>query len=96
MRVKHIWQVIPKTPAQDAPRTIPEPASIPRVSPTSIPTGSKRDRLLASLRSGADLDTLMEVSGWQAHSVRGFLCTLRKTVKVKREKVGGVSVYKLD
>jgi hypothetical protein len=38
-------------------------------------TGTKKDLVLALLRrdQGASLDELMTATGWQAHSVRGFL-----------------------
>jgi len=34
---------------------------------------------LLSRKSGADLATLQEATGWQPHSVRAALSTLRKT-----------------
>ncbi|MEQ1956267.1 DUF3489 domain-containing protein [Mesorhizobium sp. CN2-181] len=45
------------------------------------PPVSKTETLLKKLRSakGATLEALMEASGWQAHSIRGFLSgTVRK------------------
>lgn len=52
-----------------APKTTSKAANIAK-SPVS-----KSDLVLKKLRAknGATLGTLMEVTGWQAHSVRGFL-----------------------
>lgn len=41
--------------------------------------GSKRAIIIAALEIGATRERLMELTGWQAHSVRGFLSTLGKT-----------------
>jgi hypothetical protein len=43
--------------------------------PTSISEPSKSDRILKLLRrkKGASVKDLQEATGWQAHSVRGFL-----------------------
>lgn len=49
---------------------------------------SKQDRLVSMLRSptGATIATMMIVSGWQQHSVRGFLAgVVRKRLKLKLE-----------
>jgi hypothetical protein len=61
---------------------------------------SKQDRVLALLRrpDGATLDVLIKVTGWQQHSIRGFLAgTVRKKLKLPlhSEKVRGVRVYRL-
>lgn len=42
---------------------------------SDAPSSSKRDRILAMLRSpsGASLSALAEETQWQPHSVRGFL-----------------------
>jgi len=46
--------------------------------------GSKKAQVLALLQraEGATLPQLMETTGWQAHSVRGFLSTLAKKLDV--------------
>jgi hypothetical protein len=52
------------------------------------PATSKSGALLKALRSknGASLEQLMEVSGWQAHSIRGFLAgTVKKRLSLKVE-----------
>jgi len=49
---------------------------------------SKQDRLVSMLRSptGASIATMMSVTGWQQHSVRGFLAgVVRKRLKLKLE-----------
>lgn len=55
-------------------------ASAPAAKPKA-PTVTKADKLLKLLKSkrGASMEQLREASGWQAHSVRGFLSgTVRK------------------
>ncbi|WP_411815983.1 DUF3489 domain-containing protein [Hyphococcus sp. DH-69] len=46
-----------------------------RRTQSNAPEKSKKDRILAQLRrkSGASLQDLAAVSGWQDHSIRGFL-----------------------
>lgn len=58
---------------------------IPAIKPDS---GSKQDRLVSMLRSpnGATIATMMKATGWQQHSVRGFLAgVVRKRLKLKLE-----------
>lgn len=62
--------------------------------------GSKQDNVLVLLRrpEGTTLDALIKITGWQKHSVRGFLAgTVRKKLKLPlvSEKVGDVRTYRI-
>jgi hypothetical protein len=62
--------------------------------------GSKQDGVIAMLRSpaGATIDAMMKATGWQQHSVRGFLAgVVRKRLKLKlgSKKVDGKRVYRI-
>src|SRR6195256_4112245 len=70
-------------------------ASSDRVEPDS-----KQDKIVALLRrpEGAGLDVLVKETGWQKHSVRGFLAgTVRKKLKLPlvSEKIDGVRNYRI-
>ncbi len=61
---------------------------------------SKQDNVLSLLRrqEGASLDALVKATGWQKHSVRGFLAgTVRKKLKLPlvSEKVDNVRTYRI-
>jgi Protein of unknown function (DUF3489) len=61
---------------------------------------SKQDSLIALLRrpEGASLDVLIKTTGWQPHSVRGFLAgTVRKKLKLplQSQKVDGKRTYRI-
>jgi hypothetical protein len=61
---------------------------------------SKQDTILVLLRrpEGAGLDLLVKETGWQKHSVRGFLAgTVRKKLKLPllSEKIDGVRNYRI-
>ena len=50
---------------------------------------------LSSRVEGATLPELMEVLGWQAHSVRGYISNLKKGgLNIESSKVDGVRTYK--
>jgi hypothetical protein len=78
----------PTTAARAIPRKTSKPASRKRPTPASSkPTariGTKHDRIVAMLRlpAGATLASLVTATGWQPHSVRGFLAG------VVRKKLG--------
>lgn len=62
----------------------PKTSGNPRKGAAQVPThrsGTKRDQLLELLRrkGGASLAEMQKMSGWQAHSVRGFLAGTVKT-----------------
>jgi hypothetical protein len=64
----------------------------------SAPSESKQSRVIALLREpgGSTIDHIMKATGWQKHSVRGFLtAVVRKRLKLKlaSEKVDGSRVY---
>jgi hypothetical protein len=62
--------------------------------------GSKQSRVIAMLQSpaGATIVAMMQATGWQQHSVRGFLAgVVRKRLKLKlgSKKVDGTRVYRV-
>jgi uncharacterized protein DUF3489 len=61
---------------------------------------SKQDSVIAMLKSpaGATIDAMMKATGWQQHSVRGFLAgVVRKRLKLKlgSKKVDGKRIYRI-
>ena len=66
----------------------------------SADPGSKQARLIAMLQSpaGATIAAMMDATGWQQHSVRGFLAgVVRKRLKLtlSSKKVDGNRVYQI-
>jgi Protein of unknown function (DUF3489) len=63
------------------------------------PAGTKTDRILALLEqpAGATLEALRAVTGWQPHSVRGFLSQLSKSrgLQIESFKREGQRVYRI-
>lgn len=81
--------------------SVPEPAVAKSDPGDKKPALSKQARVIAMLRSpsGATIGTMMQETGWQQHSVRGFLAgVVRKKLKLKLQssKVDGNRVYRID
>jgi hypothetical protein len=71
-----------------------------KASPSRRKPDSKQDQIVAMLRQpgGATLDSLVKATGWQKHSVRGFLAgTVRKKLKLPllSLKVEGIRTYRI-
>ena len=81
-------------------RNIASKANASKGSSGKVPAGSKQDNVLSLLRrpEGASLEALVKATGWQKHSVRGFLAgTVRKKLKLPlvSEKVDGARIYRI-
>jgi hypothetical protein len=75
-------------------------AKATKASPSRRKPDSKQDQILALLRQpgGATLDGLVKATGWQKHSVRGFLAgTVRKKLKLPllSLKIDGIRTYRI-
>jgi hypothetical protein len=106
--VRRIWQAVQKVAAtvgQHAP-TVAEKRrrSAQQASKTKKPAtgrqGTKSEQVLALLRqpAGATLKALMRATGWQAHSVRGFLSgqvNKKMKLKLKSFERDGERVYSI-
>jgi len=107
--IERIWKALQElepAAAPDKPATVKKArkarrkANGPTDGATAVKT-SKKDAVLELLRrpDGATLAELMEATGWQAHSVRGFLSgTLRKKMGLdpeRFEREGGEKAYRI-
>jgi hypothetical protein len=68
--------------------------------PPKADPGSKQFHVIAMLQSpaGATIAAMMKATGWQQHSVRGFLAgVVRKRLKLKlgSKKLDGERVYQI-
>ena len=66
-----------------------------------VKAASKQGRVIAMLQSpaGTTIAAMMHATGWQAHSVRGFLAgVVRKKLKLKlnSQKVDGNRIYRVE
>ena len=93
----------------DKPKTTKKPASkrtvASQVDSNNEPLAArvtKQDRILTLLnrRDGATISDMMEVSGWQQHSVRGFLAgTVKKKLGfalTSSKSAGELRRYRID
>ena len=80
--VERIWQAIRNlTPAGAEPKPKETPRKAQAAKEAAGGERSKKDTLIALLSNGAEatIDQLVTASGWQKHSIRGFLSgTLKK------------------
>ena len=77
----------------------PQPGTVDPRGKNGNPS-SKQSRVIAMLQSpaGATIAAMMQATGWQQHSVRGFLAgVVRKRLKLKlgSKKVDGTRVYRV-
>jgi hypothetical protein len=68
--------------------------------PPKVEPGTKQSHIIAMLQSpaGATIVAMMKATGWQQHSVRGFLAgVVHKRLKLKlgSKKVDGERVYRI-
>ena len=80
--------------------SIAKPSTPSRPDAQKPDAGSKQSRVIAMLRSpsGTTIAAMIKATGWQQHSVRGFLAgVVRKRLKLKlgSEKVDGNRVYRI-
>ena len=81
--------------ARPSPRTRGEPKN------KKTDPGSKQSRVVAMLRSpdGATIAAMMKATGWQQHSVRGFLAGfVRKklNLNLNSKKIDGSRIYSIN
>ncbi len=96
--IRRIWTAIEKMEPTPSPKSGAAPQKKSAVKKAAA--GSKTDQILAALRSpnGVSLAQLMKLTGWQAHSVRGFLSAQvakRMGLRVKSFKREGERCYKI-
>ena len=80
-----------------APNAAPKAKGARAPKAKSARQGSKTERILALLNQpgGATLKEIMKATAWQAHSVRGFIATLGKKVRIECfKKEQGTRRYK--
>jgi hypothetical protein len=84
-----IWKAIQALTPAPAPQAAPVAPKEPRSSkPTTPRDGSKKAQVLDLIKrqDGATLKDIMAATGWQAHSVRGFISgSLTKKMGIKVE-----------
>jgi hypothetical protein len=85
----------PSTASKAASKKTPKPSTLPAPGKRALaasPRHSKKAVCLGLLRQaeGASLQELMSATGWQAHSVRGFLSgTVKKKLGLRLASSGG-------
>ena len=101
--VLRIWRTLQKlTPSRTGPTNPIARArgSRAKADPAEERKGTKTERIIALLKrpSGATLKDIMAETGWQPHSVRGFISAQRSKrmgFRIKSFKRGGERVYRV-
>jgi hypothetical protein len=97
---KSVKKRSPAKSKSSTPPAKPSKRSTANAKPENTNPGSKQSRVVAMLQSpaGATVAAMMKATGWQPHSVRGFLASVvRKKLKLKlnSEKVDSTRVYRI-
>jgi hypothetical protein len=98
--IKSTKKRLPAKPKSSAPLAKPSKRTVGKRKFANANAGSKQSRVIAMLRSpaGTTVAAMMKATGWQQHSVRGFLAgVVRKRLKLKlgSKDVDGTRVYKI-
>jgi hypothetical protein len=99
--IQRIWKVVEDlepSRAEQKGRTVPRTRA--KVDTANARDGTKSERIIALLRrpSGATITDIMAETGWQAHSVRGFISgqlSRRLGLRVKSFKHDGERIYRI-
>lgn len=88
-----------KAAAAETVRSKPAKGASGRIKPASEPKETKSAIMLRLLQQpqGATLEQMMDATGWQKHSVRGFLAGAlkkRQGLTAISEKAGGGRIYR--
>ena len=99
---KSAVQIKPKITGPAPEPKSPNPPKTPKETASSITVkaSSKQAKVIAPLSNpqGAKLPELMQATGWQAHSVRGFLSgTIKKKLNLNliSQKQNGAQIYRI-